>query len=402
MKVGIEKLRAYPCSMALSIADLCAARGADPNHARSNMMLDERSLNPTWEDPVTMAVNAAKPMLTPEDIERIELLIVGTESGVDQEKSMTTWIHRHLGLKPNCRNFEMKHACYAGTGALQMAVGWIASGLAGDAKALIITTDQSRMHFGETYELVFGAGAAAVLVSSMPRVLEIELGRSGYWTHDVPDLMRPTSRVEAGSGDLSIACYLDALDGAFDHYQQRGGGIDAATHFQRIIYHAPFGGLTLLAHKALLGDTLDKESARRDFERRSAPALRYGRRMGSTFSSSNFISLLALLDADSELHAGNRVGIFSYGSGCCAEFYSALIGSDAKAVSHAAQMLALLDQRRRVSVAEYEAIEEERASCIDSGDYEPRRTAWYDEHYAGQGLLVFRGMRAFHRQYEWS
>jgi hydroxymethylglutaryl-CoA synthase len=402
MKAGIEKLRVYPCSMALSIDQLCAARGGIPGHVRDKLMMDERSLNPTWEDPVTMAVNAAKPMLTPEDLERIELLIVGTESGLDQEKSITTWIHRYLGLKPNCRNFELKHACYGGTAALQMALGWIASGQAGEAKALIVTTDQSRMHLGEAYEYVLGAGAAALLVSQAPRVLEIEPGRAGYWTQDVSDLMRPTSRVEAGGGELSVACYLDALEGAFDHYQRRAGGIDFATHFKRIIYHAPFGGLTLLAHKALLGDTLDKESARRDFERRSARALNYVRRMGSTYSSSNFIALLALLDADPELSAGDRLGIFSYGSGCCAEFYSALIGSDARDVSRAAAMPALLDQRRRTSVAEYEAIEQERASYIDCGDYEPRRTVWYDEHYAGKGLLVFGGMRAFHRQYEWS
>ncbi|MEA3209664.1 MAG: hydroxymethylglutaryl-CoA synthase [Chthoniobacter sp.] len=402
MKVGIEKLRVYPCSMALSIEQLCAARGATATHVRDQLMMDERSLNPTWEDPATMAVNAARPMLTPEDIARIELLIVATESGLDQEKSITTWIHRHLGLKPNCRNFELKHACYAGTAALQMALGWIASGQAGEGKALIITTDESRMHLGEAYEFVLGAGAAALLVSSAPRLLEIEPGRSGYWTEDVSDLMRPTSRIEAGGGDLSVACYLDALEGAFDHFQRRVGGIDFMTHFKRIIYHAPFGGLTLLAHKALLGDTLDKESAVRDFERRSGPALNYVRRMGSTYSSSNFIALLALLDSDPELSPGDRLGIFSYGSGCCAEFYSALIGSDAKYLSRAAGLPALLDQRRPTSVAEYEAIEQERASYIDCGDYEPRRTNWYDEHYAGQGLLVFRGLRDFHRQYEWS
>lgn len=402
MKTGIEKLRVYPCSLMVSLDELCTARGGDSAQVRDKMMIDERSLNPTWEDPVTMAVNAAKPLLTSQDIERIELLIVATESGLDQEKSISTWIHRYLGLKPNCRNFEVKHACYAGTAALRMAANWIASGEAGEAKALVITTDQSRMHLGEAYEYVLGAGAAAVLVSSAPRILELEPGRSGFWTEDVSDLMRPTSRVEAGAGDLSIACYLDALEGAFDHFQCRVGGIDFATHFQRVIYHAPFGGLTLLAHKALLGETFDKEAARRDFDRRSAPALNHVRRMGSTYSSSNFIGLLGLLDSDSGWSAGDRVGIFSYGSGCCAEFYSALIGPDAKEVASAADLRSLLEKRRRTSVAEYERIEGERASYIDCGNYTPPLTEWYDEHYAGRGLLVFRGMRDFHRQYEWS
>jgi NAD(P)-dependent dehydrogenase (short-subunit alcohol dehydrogenase family) len=63
-RVGIERARVYPCSLALSMADLCAARGHDPADIRDVMMIDERSVNPPFEDPVTMAVNAARPMLT--------------------------------------------------------------------------------------------------------------------------------------------------------------------------------------------------------------------------------------------------------------------------------------------------------------------------------------------------
>jgi 3-hydroxy-3-methylglutaryl CoA synthase len=163
--VGIEKLRVYPCSMALDLAELCAARGHDPADIRDTMMIDQRSVNAPYEDPVTMAVNAANAMLSDDDRRSIELLIVGTESGVDQEKPISTWVHRYLGLTAHCRNFELKHACYSGTAGLGMAANWIASGMAGEAKALVITTDQSRMHLGKPYEFVMGAGAAAVLVS---------------------------------------------------------------------------------------------------------------------------------------------------------------------------------------------------------------------------------------------
>ena len=79
-RVGIEKLRVYPASMALSMERLCAARNHDPANIREVMMIDERSVNPPWEDPVTMAVNAALPMLTEGEKASIELLIVGSES----------------------------------------------------------------------------------------------------------------------------------------------------------------------------------------------------------------------------------------------------------------------------------------------------------------------------------
>src|SRR6185369_15978150 len=137
----------------------------------------ERSVNPPWEDPVTMAVNAALPMLTDEDKRSIELCIIGSESGVDQEKPMSTWVQRYLGLPSTTRNFELKHACYSGTAGLQLAAGFLASGAVSPrAKALVITTDESRMHLHKPWEFVKGAGAAALLVSREPALFELELG----------------------------------------------------------------------------------------------------------------------------------------------------------------------------------------------------------------------------------
>ena len=41
------------------------------------------------------------------------------------------------------------------------------------------------MHLEKPHEFVTGAAAAAVLVSRRPRMLEIELGKNGYWTTEV-------------------------------------------------------------------------------------------------------------------------------------------------------------------------------------------------------------------------
>ena len=180
MPFGIEKIGIYPTSFALDMKRLCEARKHDIADIRDTMMIDERSVNPAWEDPVTMAVNAANRMLTDEDRANIELLIVASESGVDQEKPMSTWVQRYLGLSPNVRNFELKHACYGGTVGLRMALGWIASGMARGKKALVISTDQSRMHLHMPWEFVMGAGSAALLVSDNPALLEVELDKSGY------------------------------------------------------------------------------------------------------------------------------------------------------------------------------------------------------------------------------
>jgi hydroxymethylglutaryl-CoA synthase len=408
VRVGIEKLRVYPTSLTLHMPDLCAARGRDPAEIRDVMLIDERSVNPPWEDPVTMAVNAALPMLTEEDKAAIELLIVCSESGVDQEKPMSTWVQRYLGLPSTVRNFEAKHACYSGTASLQVAAGFLASGAVGPkAKALVITTDQSRMHFGKPWEFVKGAGSAALLISRDPGAFEIELGKYGVHTNEINDLTRPTSRVETGNSETSLVSYIDGLEAAFDGYIERLGEPIGYDYFKKNIYHTPFGGITLTATRAALRafGGVPKAEAKRIWEQKTLPSLKHVRRMGGTYASSTFVDMLGLFDSCPELQAGDRVGMFSYGSGSCAEFYSGLVGPRAHEVAKAANLGGLLDARRRITVREYEEAERERTCYVDNGDFEPSTDGfrgWYDEHYKGKDYLVFRGNKEHFRQYAWS
>jgi hydroxymethylglutaryl-CoA synthase len=405
--VGIERIGVYPCSLSLSLPELCAARGREPGEICKPMMLAERSLNPLWEDPVTMAVNAANGILTADDRRRVELLVVASESGVDHEKPISTWVQRYAGLGANCRNFEIKHACYGGTAGLQMAASWLAAGAPAGAKALVVGTDQSRPHFGKPWEFVLGAGSAAVLLSNEPSLLAIEPGRCGYWTTEISDLTRPTSTVETGNSETSLVSYLDALEGAYEHFVARvpeATGFD--DYFRWHVYHMPFGGMAWRAHKAILraAAAVSTADAWASFERTGASAVRYAQRMGATYSSSTFVGLLGLVDG-SDVASGDRVSVFSYGSGCCAEFYSARIGADAKAAARLAGLGCRLDARRQVSVAEYEGIERQRQAWVDAGDYEVPRDGlgdWYDRFYRDRGLLVFTGMSEFYRQYAWS
>lgn len=408
VRVGIDKLRVYPTSLALSMADLCAARGHDLANIRDVMMIDERSVNPPWEDPVTMAVNAALPLLTEDDKRSIELLIVASESGVDQEKPMSTWVQRYLGLTARCRNIEVKHACYGGTAALQLAAGYLASGAASrGGKALVITTDQSRMHLGAPWEFVMGAGATAMVVAREPRFFELELGKSGVYTNEVSDLTRPTSRVETGNSETSLISYLDALEHALEGYLERVGEPIGYDYFVKNVYHTPFGGMTYRATRAALRQFggPPKAVAQALWEEKTLPSLVHLRRMGGTYASSTFIGLLGLLDRSPGLRAGDRIGVYSYGSGSCAEFYSGLVGREAHAVAEAAGLGAALDQRRRISVREYEEAERERTCYIDSGDFEPSTDGCgglYEQRYRGAGRLVFRGIKDHYRLYGWS
>jgi hydroxymethylglutaryl-CoA synthase len=413
--VGIESLRVWPSTLAIDMTALVEARGGDVSDVVREMLIDERSVCPAWEDPVTLGVNAALDLLACVDREPIKLLLVASESGLDQEKSLSTWIHRFLELPDDCRNLEVKHACYGGTGCLQLASSWLLA-QPPETKALVITTDQSRQHFHKPYEFVMGAGSVAMLLSRTPSFLDLDLGLSGVYTHEVSDLLRPTSRVEAGHSETSLLSYLDAADITFDRYRRAMesrtgrdvGTVDAlreALPFQ--VYHAPFGGITARAHKAVLRTLagFSPRGAAEDFNERIAPGLRFNRRMGGTYASSVFISLLGVVDAFGEQTVGRRVGIYSYGSGSCAEFYSGVFGEAAPAIARQAAVGRHLDGRRLLDVRGYEEAERERSCWVDCGDFLVSldgHDRWYESRYAGRKLLTLVGAEDFVRSYRWA
>jgi hydroxymethylglutaryl-CoA synthase len=408
LRVGIEKLRVYPASCSLDIGALCQARGLDVERTLSDLMVEQRAVNPPWEDAVTLAVNAAQPLLTPEDRSSIGLLLVGTESSVDQEKPVSSWVHHYLGLPDDCLNLEVKHACYAATGALELAKAWITSPASKGRKALIVSTDQTTMTIGEPWEPVCGAGAAAVLLSREPRVIEYELGRCGVFAHEVSDVIRPNMRLETGNSETSLFAYLTAVEGAYSRYQESvGEPIDFAQYFHRMLYHTPFGGMTYRAHRALLkvNSNLKNSETWQHYTVKTLPALRYNKRMGATYGASTFIGLIGLLDSDPEVKAGDRLGIFAYGSGSCAQFYSAIVLPEAHALSAQVGLQAQLDARRPLSVDEYETVEKERDAHVGVSHFTPTWNIlgdWYDQFYRGKKLLVLRGIADYYREYDWS
>ena len=407
VELGIEKLRVYPSSLSLDLHSLCAARGMDADRTTSDLMIHERSLNPPWEDAVTMGVNAAEPMLTKEDRESIGLLLVGTESSVDQEKAVSTWIHDFLRLPSDCLNLEIKLACYASTGALQLALAWLESSMSRGRKALLISTDQTTMHIGKPWEPVGGSGAAAVLLSQQPKVIAYEPGRVGVHAEEVSDVIRPTMRVETGNSETSLFSYLIGVEGAYGNYVKVAGEVPFPDHFKRIIYHVPFGEITFRAHKTLLREfsNVPGKQARRSFAEKTEPSLVYNKRMGATYGASTFIALVGLLEKDTEVQSGDRLGLFAYGSGSCAQFYSAIVKPEAHEVALAASLGQQIEARRPVTVEEYERIERTRNDSIAVPEFVPDLTLLgdlYERVYAGQRRLVLRQVSEYYRTYSWS
>jgi hydroxymethylglutaryl-CoA synthase len=409
MTAGIERINVYTPRYVTDAVALGVARGRTEAEVRDRLLLQQRSVMPPFEDAVTLAVNAAKPLLASVDRSDIELVLVGTESAVDFGKPVATWVHRFGDLAPHCRCLEVKHACYGGTGALRMALDWLAAAAPAGKKALVVTCDYTRsgmlMEYG--FDFVGGACAVAMIVSREPAFLRIEPARTGYWTQEIADTFRPTSLLEIGDNQKSLYAYLDALDGAYAHFEQRCGPIDFDRCFAGHVYHAPFPAMALQAHRTVLGrvGVTRKSDALEHFHRKVEPGLVFNRRIGGSYGGSTFLGLLGQLHGRPDLDAGDRLSVFAYGSGCQSEFYEVTLGDDARGEAGRAGVERHLDERLAISIEDYEYLERTREAMVDQRHAVADRSrpdGAYASQYAGQGRLVLAGVDDFRRVYEWS
>ncbi len=410
MAVGIEALNLYGGPAYLEVADLFRARGLDMDRF-ANLMMEKKSVGLPCEDPVTNAVNAAKPIvdrMSEADRGRIETLIVSTESGLDFGKSLSTYIHDYLGLGRNCRLFEVKQACYGGVAAMQSAAHFIASGASPGAKALVVATDMARAAVKHTYaEPSQAVGAAAMLVSDRPHILELDFGAVGACSYEVMDTCRPRADVETGDADLSLLSYLDCLEGSFRVYADKVADAHFGATFDFLCFHTPFAGMVKGAHRKMMrkfAKTGGRETAA-DFERRVAPSLRYCVEVGNIYSATIFAALCSLID-HAPLAAFNRIGLFSYGSGCSSEFFSGVASAESKRALAEMKISEGLAARVKLDMEAYDRLLDlnmEWIFGVKDKDVEYDDFAEiYDRFMAGRGYLTLKRVAGYHREYDWS
>lgn len=417
MAVGIEMMNAFVGTTYVDVKKLAVDRQLDMDRFE-NLLMHQKTVALPYEDPITFGVNAAKPIidaLSPEEKNRIELVITATESAFDFGKSMSTYFHKLLGLNRNCRLFEIKNACYSGIAAFQMAVNFILSQTSPGAKALVIATDISRFMLvkGESPSSVdwrfaepsSGAGAVAVLVSDRPHIFQVDVGASGYYGYEVCDTCRPVPDSEAGDSDLSLLSYLDCCENSVLEYQKRVSGADYATTFDYLAFHTPFGGMVKGAHRNVMRKIVKAapDVIEQDFKRRVMPGLTYCQRVGNMMGATTLFSLFSTIENGEFGDKAKRIGIFSYGSGCCSEFFSGLVSKNSKDHLSRMNFKSQLDKRTELNLEEYTNLLMEssvvkfgtRNLVLDTSFIQRARST------LGQDVLFLKEIKDFHREYEW-
>lgn len=413
--VGIEAMNLFAGTARVDVEKLALHRGLDMTRF-SNLLMKEKTVALPYEDPITFGVNAAKPLidaLSPEEKDRIEVVITCTESAFDFGKSMSTYFHSLLGLNRNCRLFELKNACYSGVAGLQTAVNFILSSVSPGAKVLLIATDISRFMVEEGgegltedwsfFEPSSGAGAVAAIISETPRIFQVDVGANGYYGYEVMDTCRPAPDKEAGDADLSLLSYLDCCEKAFLEYQKRVEGADLVSSFGYLAMHTPFGGMVKGAHRNIMRKIAKARpnEIEADFARRMQPSLNYGQRVGNIMGASTLMAIASTID-HGDFDSPKRIGCFSYGSGCCSEFFSGVAGKDGQALLRAQKIKDHLDRRCELTMEEYDellvtnnTVKFGTRNVALNHDFIPAALSAH-----GTPTLFLKEIKEFHREYE--
>ncbi len=351
VKVGIDTLAIYTSQYALQLATLAEARGIDAEKYHTGLGQFSMSVPPPGEDIVTMAANAAKQALQDIDLTHIELLLFATESGIDQSKAAGIFVHHLLGLEARCRVVELKQACYSATAALQLALPFLRENP--NKKVLLIASDIARYGLNTAGESSQGAGAIAMVLSANPRILAFE-PEYGVVTESVMDFWRPNYSHEAFvDGKYSSKLYLTLLEKSWEQYQQLSGRQFADHDY--FCYHTPVPRLVEKAHQHLLKINAQTELPVDVTDEQFQASLAYGRKMGNSYSAALYVALASLLDNVTDDLSGKRIGFYSYGSGCVAEYFSGVVQPGYQQVLHADYHAGLLSGRKQLTYEDYVA-----------------------------------------------
>ena|SRR2546423_8592939 len=119
--------------------------------------------------------------------------------------------------------------------------------------------------------------------------------------------------------------------------------------------------------------------------------------MGATM----MLSLVSAID-NGDFSTPQRVGCFSYGSGCCSEFFSGVVTQDAQQRVRALRIRDQLDKRYELSMEEYDSLLVNnnavkfgtRNVVLDTGFIPQARSA------QGEETFFLTEIKEFQRQYD--
>ena len=210
-----------------------------------------------------------------------------------------------IGSTPDVMAADLEFACKAGTAAIQIGMGLVASHMA--EYSLAVGTDTSQGRPGDALEYTAGAGAAAFIIGRQKEQILAKLEATYSFTTDTPDFWRrqhaefPTHGGRFTGEPAYFRHVMGATQGLFEKT-----GMEA-NDFDYFVFHQPNGKFPLEVAKKM---GLDVEKVKPGL---MTPII------GNTYSAASPIGLCAVLDI---AKPGQRILLTSFGSGAGSDSFA--------------------------------------------------------------------------------
>lgn len=362
----------------------------------------------------------AKCGISYKDIGRLE---VGTETIIDKSKSVKSVLMQLFEESGNhdVEGVDTTNACFGGTSALYNALSWVESS-SWDGRLAIVVAGDIAIYAEGSARPTGGAGAIAILVGpNAPLVVERGL-RATFMSHAY-DFYKPnlSSEYPTVDGKLSIQCYLTALDKCYQLYCQKArklSGLNGESSndavglnsFDAMIFHSPYcklvqkslarlvfidylntpservpevyPGLEQFINYKLENTYFDKEVEKNFvkfseeiYKKKTLASLLLSNQIGNMYTASLYGGLVSYLcnKTASDL-SGQRIGLFSYGSGLASSMFSIKVVAGQKLenlVSSLQYLHDVLKNRRQVKPIDFSKIMEIREENHNKAPYNP-------------------------------
>lgn len=333
------------------------------------------------EDAISVCLNAFSRLLTRFNltVNQIGRIEVGSESNPDRAKAIKSHLMALLGRFPISGSDNLQ-ACYGGTAALLNASAWLESSQWEIGKYAVVIAGDVAVYDSGAARATGGAGSVAILLArgcNAPIKLEKKFGHFASHVYDFykPDPMTEYPKVD---GPLSVSAYIQSALNAYADWNKKVS-LNELDHskkisdcFDQLIFHSPYSKIVYKAfcQLQLFDPTLplkiknfteisEEQQAEIDslFKGKVAGNLFLSKNLGNSYCASVFFNLLCTLIRSR--NASERIGVFSYGSGSMATFFSFKFDNrkDVEWLkSLGADVLNRLENRIKVSPVEYESL----------------------------------------------
>lgn len=295
---GLVSYGIYIPTYRIKLEEIAKVWKKDGREVIRSLFVKEKSVPAADEDAVTLALEAASAALTLSGTnpEAIDILLVGSESHPYAVNPTSTIVGELLGVGRNYLAGDVEFACKAGTAAIQVIAGMIASGHARNGLAVGTDTAQSKPH--DVLEYTSAAGSAAFLMGSTEIIAELSAFTS--FSSDTPDFWRRDG--------IRYPSHAGRFTGLPAYYTHVTGAAEQLLHKHRLtaedinycVFHMPNG-------------KFPRDVARRlGFSPQQLEQSLVVDEIGNPYSASAMLGLAAVMDI---ARPGASILMVSYGSG---------------------------------------------------------------------------------------